>query len=81
MTDFIFVLLCLVAVILAQELQLHLTRKAHAAQVKDLLNRLMARDFAEYTVRAPQDYKVVSLDELKAELQSDHEIERGVPIS
>lgn len=79
MTDLIFAVLAIV--ILAQEFQLYLVRKANAAQVKDLLNRLMSRDFIEYSKFSPTEVsKVVSVDELRRELQGEYE-DHGIPVN
>jgi signal transduction histidine kinase len=79
MTDFIIIILILVAWVAVQEYLLVRERRLKDAQTKDLLNRLMARNFQEYA-KATQEVKVVPLDELKAELQQDIE-ERGVPVN
>ncbi len=68
---------CLVAVSVNE-------RKQWQAERKDLLNRLMARDYREFAENEVklglQPMKVVPLDELRRELQGDEGQPLGMPV-
>lgn len=68
---------CLVAVSVNE-------RKQWQAERKDLLNRIMARDYREFAVNEAKmeavPMKVVPLDELRRELQQDEGQPLGMPV-
>lgn len=60
-------------------------RNRWAAERKDLLNRIMSRDYVEFAVHEPKSeavtpMKVVPLDELRRELQADEGQPLGMPV-
>jgi hypothetical protein len=69
---------CLVAVSVNE-------RKQWQAERKDLLNRIMTRDYREFSACEPKandltPMKVVPLDELRRELQGDEGQPLGMPV-
>lgn len=80
MTEFIIlavlcliVIGCLVAWVVYQSQQWQ-------AERKDLLNRIMARDYREFVDNEPKIMKVVPLDELRRELEEDEGQPLGMPV-
>ena len=80
MTEFIIlavlcliVIGCLVAWVAYQSKQWQEERR-------EMLNRIMARDYREFVSNEPKEMKVVPLDELRRELQSEEGQPLGMPV-
>jgi len=78
MSDLFPVVCILIGWIAFHECLIIRERKLKDAQTKDLLDRLMARTYGEYS-KGQEAVKVVAVEDLKKEIQADYD--RDIPIS
>jgi hypothetical protein len=85
----LFVIVVLLAVIVHQAVTFHMERRAWSTEKKDLMNRLMARDFGEYAagsrVVGAVDYRNLGDYVRKTQTAEDPEKEEqgdglGIPV-